>query len=167
MDFFERKILHTPLGRLLMVVVVVAFAAFFISQCSFSHEGEEKQLKEDVDSFATYYYNWKFPDAARYCTPESRIWLRFASTNVHQADVDILKQQKEGASHTITDVDYLPNDTAATVTIEVRNYLRMDTIGKEGRIIPEATFKLPVVYRNKRWLVRMEDLPRSEKKNRD
>lgn len=55
------------------------------------HKGSEEQLKADIDSFATYYYNWHFEKAARFCTPESKVWLRYAASNVHQADIELLK----------------------------------------------------------------------------
>ena len=45
--------------------------------------------------------------------------------------------------------------------------MQLDTIGKAGRIIKQADFRLPVVLRNKRWTIKMEAPLRSEKPNRD
>ena len=51
------------------------FGFFALMSCQ-PHKGSEEQLKADIDSFATYYYNWHFEKAARFCTPESKVWLR-------------------------------------------------------------------------------------------
>lgn len=166
MNIFSIRLLHTRLGKLLCFLVLLVIVSFGVRGCS-SHTGDEEQLKENVDSFASSYYNWQFRKALKYCTPESEMWLRYAASNVHQADVDILRAQSEGASHKIQSISYEPGDTLAYVRLLVRNYLRMDTIGNAGRIISKATFKLPVVRRHKRWMVKMEDLPRSENRNHD
>ena len=36
------------------------------------HKGSEEQLKADIDSFATYYYNWHFEKAARFARTNQR-----------------------------------------------------------------------------------------------
>ena len=51
---------------------------------SCEHVGSEREARDDVDSFATAYYNWQFK-AVKYCTRTSEPWLHFAATNVHQA----------------------------------------------------------------------------------
>lgn len=126
-------------------------------------ENTDKQITATVDSFANTYYNWQFKEAMEYCTPESEKWLSFASTNVHQADIDILRQQTEGASHSINSITHT-NDTSAVVSISVMGYLRMDTIGKAGQMIKEAIFNVPVKHRHGKWLVELSGLPRSERR---
>ena len=120
-----------------------------------------------VDSFATHYFNYQFEDALRFCTPESERWLVYAASNVHQADIDILKKLSQGAEIEIQDIDIEAGDTTATVRIVVRNFLRMDTIGTQGHMTKEATFVLPATYMDKHWKIRMEGLLRSERKSRD
>ena len=83
-------------------------------------------------------------------------WLRYAASNVHQEDVDILRAQDEGASHEINEIVYNKDDSTAYARITVRNFLQMDTIGTAGHIVKEAQIRIPLVLRNKKWLVKME-----------
>ena len=133
-----------------------AFLALAAMSCQ-PHEGSEKQLKEDIDSFATYYYNWHFEQAVKYCTPESEKWLRFAASNVHPAD--ILHAKKEDATIEIQDIDFLDDEVSANVNITVSNFLQMDTIGTEAHHVSQATFQLPMTIHNGKWKVKLEQLP--------
>lgn len=146
----------------LMMVTIIA-----LSSCRHVSFGAESDIEATVDSFACDYFNWHFEEAARHCTPESERWLRYAASNVHQADIDLLTHQEESAQHEILEINMDENDTTATVHLTVRNYLHMDTIGTKGHFVNQADFVLNLVRRNGRWLVRMGGLPRSEKRNRD
>lgn len=123
------------------------------------HEGSESQLKEDVDSFATYYYNWHFEQAAKYCTPRSEVWLRYAASNVHPADIDLLRAKQQDAIVELGDVDFHDDEVSATVSIKVTNYLKMDSIGKEAQLVKEASFDLPMVLHQGKWKVELKELP--------
>ena len=123
------------------------------------HEGSDSQLKEDADSFAIYYYNWHFPKALKYCTPSSETWLRYAASNVHEADIELLRNKAEDASVEITDVDYADDEVSAVVSIKVSNFLQMDTIGKEAHPVDEATFQLPMEIHEGKWKVKLEGMP--------
>lgn len=148
-----------------MVALMAFTGTWMMSNCA-RHEGSESQLKEDVDSFATYYYNWHFEKASKYCTPESEPWLKYAASNVHDADIDLLKQKDEDATISIEDVDF-QDDTLAIVKVNVKNFLQMDTIGKAARPVADATFHLSMVIHEDKWKVRMEGLPQSERQNHD
>lgn len=144
-------------------VFVIAIALF----ASCGHNGSERQMKENADSFAIHYFNWQYKESLPYCTKESEKWLRYAASQVHQADIEILRTKDEGASYKLGDIKFNQNDTTANILVKVKNYLCMDTIGKEGRIIEDATYSLPLVYRKNRWQIKMEGLLRSEKQNHD
>ena len=121
-----------------------------------------------MDSFAFYYFNWQFPKATRFVTDSSQVWLRYAASQVHEADVAILRD-KEDATIEIDEIDVTSyNGPKARIT--VNNFLRMDTIGTEGHLVKKASFILHLeeVPEDKvRWKVRMEGLLQSEKRNRD
>ena len=123
------------------------------------HEGSESQLKEDVDSFATYYYNWHFEKAVKYCTPESEKWLRYAASNVHSADIDLLHAKQEDATIEIGDIDFMDDEVNATVKVCVKNFLQMDTIGKSAHLVKEATFVLPMAVHGDKWKVDLDRMP--------
>ena len=136
------------------------------TSCIGNRDGSEEQLREAVDSFAVSYFNYDFMKARRFCTEESEKWLQYAASNVHQADIDILREQEEAASVNIEDLT-ITGDSTARVRISVHHFLRMDTIGKAGRMTDEATYALKAMIRQGKWYIRMEDLPRSEKPGRD
>lgn len=123
------------------------------------HEGSESQLKEDVDSFATYYYNWHFEQASKYCTPESEVWLKWAASNVHPADIDLLHEKQEDAKIEIEDILYGNDETSATVSIHVSNFLMMDSIGKAAKLVDQTTLQLPMEIHEGKWKVKLEKLP--------
>ena len=151
---------------LCIAVACMTASIFSLSGCE-PHEGSEDQLKADVDSFANYYFNWHFPKAVKYCTQESERWLRYAASNVHQADVDQLRTKAEAATIEINDIDFSDDGANATVSITVYNFLQMDTIGQEAHLVEEADFHLPMRIENGVWKIRMVNLPRSERRNRD
>src|SRR5574344_1506204 len=145
--------------------ICLLLMASLFAGCGNSPKGGEDSVETDVKAFADAYFNYEFPKAAKYCTPESERWLRYASSNVHQADVEVLRNAEEGASIKVDDIIYNDDDSTGYACITVNNYLRIDTIGKAGRMIDEGKFKLPMILRNNKWTVRMEGLPRSEKPN--
>lgn len=131
------------------------------------HEGSEKQLLEDIDSFATCYYNWHFEKALKYCTPESEQWLRYAASNVHPADIDLLHAKQEDATVSIEDVDYHDDETSASVNLKVDNFLQMDTIGKVANLISTGSFVIQMRIHGGKWKVALdkEGLPKLRKAN--
>lgn len=126
-----------------------------------NHEGSKEQLTTDVDSFATLYFNWRFPDALKYCTPESEQWIRYAASNVHQADVERLRNKGEDATVGIDDIQLGDDETTAVASITVRNFLQMDTIGQEAHLVEQASFQLSLEKDQGKWKIRMANLPRS------
>lgn len=144
-------------------------AAFVLFSCdSTSYINGERKARAAVDSFAFYYFNWQFPKATRFVTDSSQVWLRYAASQVHEADIAILRD-KEDATIEIDEIDVTSyNGPKARIT--VNNFLRMDTIGTEGHLVKKASFILHLeeVPEDKvRWKVRMEGLLQSERRNRD
>ena len=130
--------------------------------------GTEYKVRTAVDSFATYYFNWQFYKATNFVTDSSQVWLSYAASQVHEADIELLRE-KEDATVEIEEINIDDSETP-TARIKVRDFLRMDTIGTEGHVVKEATFVLQLentAQEGKEWKVRMEGLPQSEKRNRD
>ena len=147
-----------------MTAAAMAAGILFLTSCN-GHAGSEKQLKECADSFATAYYDWHFSKALPYVTAGSQKWLRFAASQVHQKDVDILRGMESGAAHELGDITYT-GDSTADVELNVSNYLGMDTLGRVGHIVKNGRFTIKMRYDGGRWLVRMEGLPRNETPDR-
>lgn len=146
----------------MMAVALIATATYGLAGCQ-PHEGSEDQLKADVDSFATYYYNWDFPKAIKYCTPASERWLRYAASNVHEADVEALRQKADDASIEIQDVEFGDDEVTASVSISVSHFLQMDSIGQAAHLISQANFQIPMEIHNGKWKVKLEGLPAAVK----
>lgn len=151
---------------ILALAVTLAASGFIGTACS-SREGDEEQLRADVDSFATYYYNWHFEKTVKYCTPESERWLSYMASNVRQRDIDSLRSKEEDAMVEIGDIQYSGDGTSATVSINVSNYLQMDSIGTEPHLMDRSTYLLPMTLNEGRWKIRMDSPLRSERRSRD
>lgn len=149
---------HKSLLHLLIWGGLAAVSSQVLYGCQ-PHEGSESQLKEDVDSFAIYYYNWHFEKAAKYCTDSSEIWLRYAASNVHPADIELLHIKQADATIEIKDIDFGEDEVSANVELDVTNFLQMDTIGREAHTIPHGTFKIPMVMDGGKWKVSLKSLP--------
>lgn len=154
------------LPYILLIVLTIITLTTTNSSCK-QEPGSEEQLREHADSFAVNYFNWHFEQALRYCTPESEKWLRYAASNVHEEDVELLRNKEADAQVELGDIIYNDNDSIVTIETKVYDYLQMDSIGKAAHLVPESTFRLTMVKRSGKWLIRMESPLRSEKQNRD
>lgn len=149
-----------------LISLTIMFCTILFS-CGVTHTSGNDQLNSEVDDFAISYFNYNYKEAIRHCTPESKKWIIYNASNIHNADINILRNSKEGASIVINDYEIHDNDTTGCALITVYNYMQLDTIGKSGRIIKQADFRLPVVLRNNKWTIKMEAPLRSEKLNHD
>lgn len=151
--------LHNIAGWLsVFTVALVVGGSFVTTSCK---PTEKEQLVETIDSFSTSYFNWRFFQSVKYCTPESRRWLSYMVSQVSQSDIDTLRSLEEAATCKIGLID--THDSIAVADVSVSNFLNMDSIGKTGRIVEEATFKVPLVNRNGRWMVSLTSPLRASK----
>ena len=141
-----------------IAVAAILTSVYTLTGCQ-SHQGDENQLENDIDSFATYYFNWQFPKTLKYCTQSSESWLRYAASNVHQADVDLLRTKAEDATIEINNIDFSDDGANATVSITVYNFLQMDSIGQDPQLIEQADFQLPMCMEKGLWKIKLEKLP--------
>jgi hypothetical protein len=127
---------------------------------------DEKECKKSAESFLNNYYNLRLDNAAKQCTPESKKWLQFIATNLHEGDLALIDSMEQ-ETHVSADKFNQVNDSIVTVLCKLDNYLDVDTLGKAGHIKKNGTIELNMVKRGKVWLVKMEGLPQSEKQNHD
>ena len=140
-------------------------ATLLTAACTERQTPPDTQAADRAKGFAEAYFNYDFKTALPMATPESLRWLQFAASNITQQDVDQLNAQQALATADITGLEWT-DDTTATVTVAVGNYLQKDSIGRPMRLVDEAEFLLTVVERQGQYLVRMEGLPRSERQSR-
>ena len=163
MKFNFQKARMNTLRRLFGFALVVVSAIAFTA-CNNNQEEHETPLETQVEAFADTYFNWQFHKAINYVTPESEKWIKYAASQVHPADLKLINAQEEKAQIEIEDIEQT-SDTTAKIRLNVHNYMRMDTIGKAGRMIDDARFTLFARYQTegKKWLIHLTDLPRHEK----
>ena len=137
-----------------------------LTACEGHEKSQEELVSECATGFAEAYFNYDFQQAERFVTPESSRWLKFAASNIGEADVEQLNNHGEAATVELTDHENT-SDTTIVVTVEVDNYLQFDSIGGRGTLADDGEYRLTLVNRNGNWLIRMEGLPRSEKHSRD
>lgn len=126
---------------------------------------DQSGVKEAV-AFGNAFFNYDFEEALTRVTPESERWLRFAASNVTEQDVEVLNAQQEGAVVEAETVEY-SDDSTLTVVLHVDNYLQKERVGQKGHIAYDGRYRVELVKRNGRYLVRMAGLPRNERRSRD
>lgn len=139
-------------------VVTLLLAAICGCSGERSRQNDAAAVAED---FGRAYFNYDFEQARGYCTAESERWLSFAASNVYEADVEVLRGMEKGAEVVAEAADYADDDSTATVVLNVSGAMQRDTIGRSGRVAASGTYRLSLVKRDGRWLVRMASLPRS------
>lgn len=153
------KFCMMEIRKTLLSPLLACCAALALLMGSSACSGDNKdQLENTVDSFSTAYFNWRFPAALKYCTPQSRQYLVFAASQVNKSDVEALRNKQEGANYKIANIDF-KDDSTATVKVVVSNFLAMDTIGLAPQAIAEKTFHLHAIERQGTWKIALEGLP--------
>lgn len=140
---------------ILLFIIMLLSVSFFVG-CD--QKTDREKFESTIDSFAYYYFNSQYPHAIPYVTPESKKWLEYASSQITQADIDILRALPEGASYEIGVNSYHENDTTASVEIVANNVLVLDTIGGGGKIVPETKHAFELRKRKGKWLVHLTEL---------
>lgn len=142
--------------KLFSAVAVILFAA-----CDMNPDANDS-IQKDAVAFSEKYFNFDFRAALEHSTPESRKWISYIASNVSEEDLGILRSYGHAAVADVNSIDIL-GDTTAVVTLSVNGFLSIDNIGRPGHIVDKAVFRLPMVRREGRWLVRMEGPLRSER----
>ena len=148
--------------------IMVFFCSIIMLAGSCSQPAEEKEknrIKSTADNFAENSFNFRLADSRMFCTEESAAWLSFLASNMQQEDVDILKAQDKGATCKALSINII-NDTTATACYRVFNFMRIDTLGRAGKMTEQADYTITLVKRHSKWHVKMEGLLQSERQNR-
>lgn len=142
----------------------VLLALILVAPTSSCSDGNEDLPQSCVDSFATNYFNWRFPAALSYSTTASKKWLAYATSQIRQEDVDSLRAMKEGATIEIVDIIVGEGEATATAIVEVSNYLRLDSISSKPNMSAKGRYSLNMIKENNKWKVSLSELPRALEK---
>ena len=148
------------------ILYILTAAALLLASCKPSATALDEEVQTTAADFAQAYFNYDYESALKLATPESEKWLRYAASNVTQAVVDLYNAQQEGVVVAIDDF-YWTNDTMASVSVSVSNFVVDDSIHSAPRIADEGLFRLTLVRRDGKLAVRMAGPLRNETQSRD
>ena len=130
-----------------------------IISCGSSHDGkEEDAATECAENFARAFYNLQYKESLDYTTPESERFVRYQAAIITEKDVETVRNADEGATISIESFDWeSPDaDTSAIISIQVENFLKLDSIQSLGHIEEKEAQQLRVVKRDGKWRVDLE-----------
>ena len=150
------KICSMRKGILFVIIVCL------LNACRPTADNSDIAIREQAQKFAEAYFAYDFIRAARFATPESEKWLRFAASNVTQEEIDLINATSKTADIEVTNC-YPQNDSTTLVMMTVFNAILKDTLGHPAHMANEADFALTLVKRNGDYQVKMEGLPRNKR----
>ena len=156
------------MSRNIKLVFSLSYVFLLIAACDKSTIHKQETKAEAIaEQFCLSYFSLHYADAQPFCTEESEKWLRFAASNVHEEDLSALHSSDARVSVSVLEVSAREGDSIGSALVRVRNYLSLDRLDAPAQIVDEGVFRIGMVRRGGRWFVKMEGLPRSEKRNRD
>ena len=132
-----------------------------------THPSSSSDAESVAEQFCVSYFSLHYAEAMTYCTDDSKKWLRFAASNIHESDLETLRADEDGVSVSVIDMQTSPADSTGSATVRVRNYLSADLIDGPATMVEEGFFHIDLVKQSGQWTVRMAGLPRSERQSRD
>lgn len=138
----------------------LAISMLLISLFSCQSAEEEKETSIVVQNFAETFFNYDFGSAKQWTTPESMKWIKFAASNISQADLDIINTMNVAARCETSDV-VLNNDTMAVAHISLLHATWIDKTEKNVRT-DNGSVSLYLRKRNGLWRVHLTEIPKIE-----
>jgi hypothetical protein len=145
------------------------FIFYFASAClwfltsSCQHFTDEGAADACVDSFALHYFNWQYEACVPYVTADSKRWLEYAASQVHEEDVEALRAMTSAAKCEVVSLQYGENEQQMNAKVEVSNFLAMDTLGTVAHQVEKAVYAIALKQHDNRWLVDLNRLPQRVK----
>lgn len=141
-------------------MIILLLTAVLTASCGESDE--QKSAEICAGKFAREYFNFRYVDALKYTTADSRTELSFLSSNMTYRILDSLHFVTDTPRVKVESVDML-SDSQATARVSVKHAVLIDSIGRGPHIsAKELVFSFPMLRERGVWKVRMEGLPRSE-----
>lgn len=123
---------------------------------------KNQQLESCVDSFAQSYFRWRFSKAMNSCDTASYRWLSFVASQVTQADLNSLRDQKKDLTCSLGNTHF-PNDSMAIVDVRVSNFLHMDSLGSVTFVEKETVYGIYATLHDGFWKVSLRKIPKPKK----
>lgn len=134
------------------ISLFVSFLLLLLSSCM--HNDEKDEALQVAHDFAELYFNWRYTEAMTLADSTCQKELRFLASQVNENDVRALNQREVPASVEITSIETKDGNNY-TIEIHAENFLEMDAIGQDAKLVKEAFFNLKVkqVDGKKKWKV--------------
>lgn len=130
---------------------VMILSSLLLSACNLLGSDEEA-VREVADEFSQRFCTWHFPDAAAYTTDRAERYLRHLSSNVSEADLEVLRAAKDMPDYSIEDITMA--EDSAIVDVKLSNFAQMDTIGRPATIVENTKITLVLIKNNKEWKIK-------------
>ena len=98
-----------------------------------------------------------------YVTADSKRWLEYAASQVHEEDVEALRAMTSAAKWEVVSLQYGENEQQMNAKVEVSNFLAMDTLGTVAHQVEKAVYAIALKQHDNRWLVDLNRLPQRVK----
>ncbi len=118
-------------------------------------EKEYEQAKLTAEGFSAAFFNMDFDRAASFCAPESYPWIRFKASNITEKDLEVYNREQRLAESELDDLTFR-NDSTAVAVCNLSHVLLTDSLERQATMAQEMTFRIPLVKRDGKWLVKME-----------
>lgn len=128
---------------------LLLLASFVFWGCT--EKTDEDIISEDLNAYATAYFNWDFPSANNNASADATKWLEFLSSQLTERDMSAIKTKDELAYVEIENININTNENTAKATIIVTNFLCMDSIGKTPQCCNEAKFEVNAKKKKETW----------------
>lgn len=125
----------------------------------------EEQASRVAEDFAQAYFNYDFSRAAKYCDESGTKWLKFAASQLTEADVKKLNA-KNAAEVSVQ--EFVRDENGGYAVVRVSDFLKLGAVNSESQVVSSETFRILLSSTtdkdgNERWEVRMAYPPQSEK----
>ncbi len=135
------------------------FSTIFAMICLFGallscdkEPSSEDKAKETAGQFAKYYYTWRLADAISLADENMELHIRFLSSNVHKADIEVLHGATETPEIEVDDIT-MEDDSNAIATVLLDNVYMMDTLGTKAHLYKDVKNKLKLKLKDAGWRV--------------
>lgn len=144
-----------------MRTIVMCLTALMLLACS--NNNDKEAVGNAVDNFADNLFNFRYTTAAESVTPDSRRILEFLASNMDANALESIRNVTDTPTIVIKSIE-VKNDTVAKAKVSVTGEIMIDTIGHLPTVCKdERVYTFELNKRGRQWLVKMADLPRSEK----
>ncbi len=152
-----------PSSKDMKNLLAILLFAVLAAACSGGGVRNEKEAEKCAVGFMEKFFSFNFSEAENLCTSDTRFWIIWYVSNITATDVDSIHRIPEAPKVELQSVEAETSDTTAIAYCQVENFYQLDSLGRHGRMVRKAVFRLPLAMECGEWRVRMEGPLQSER----